>query len=60
MEGDVPPTPRQALDFEALSQGSRSALSAPDSPSTVSTVSCSTEGLRCFTPSMLCVCMYLT
>ena len=51
LEGEAPPSPpRCSLDFEASSQETRSASSAPDSPSTASTVSCSTQGSRCFTP----------
>ena len=47
MEGEAAPAP---LDFEDSSQETRSIASAPDSPSTASTVSCSTEGSRCATP----------
>ena len=49
MEGKEPSSPER-LDFSASSQEARSVASAPDSPSTASTVSCSTEGSRCFTP----------
>ena len=53
-----PLPPRQALDFEASSQGSRSASPRPDSPSTASTVSCSTEG-SLFHPLNV-ACLYVT
>ena len=50
MEGDAPPSPRQQLVFEASSHGFCLGTPALDSPSMASMVSCSTEGLRCFTP----------
>ena len=47
MEGKAAPGP---LDFEDSSQETRLVASALDSPSTASTVSCSSEGSRCVTP----------
>ena len=49
MEGEDPLSPR-SLAFSASSKEARSDDFAPASPSTASTVLCSTEGSRCFTP----------
>ena len=49
MEGEEPPS-AHSLAFSTSSQEARSDMSAPASPSTASTVSCSTEGSCCFTP----------
>ena len=49
MEGESPLTPH-SLNFSDSSQETRSDGSAPASPSTASTLSCSTEGSRCQTP----------
>ena len=48
MEGEEPLSPHNLI-FSTSSQGARSDDSAPASPSTASTVSCSMEGSRCFT-----------
>ena len=66
MEGDAPPFLRQTLHFQALSQRPCSDMSAPDSPSMASIVSCSTEGsaassLRCCTlnvSNFYCTCIH--
>ena len=50
MEGEEPLSPRKELNYETSSQGPNSDASAPGSPSTASTMSCSTEGSRCLTP----------
>ena len=50
MEGEEPLSPRKELNYETSSQEPHSDASAPGSPSTASTMSCSTEGSRCLTP----------
>ena len=57
MEGEATPSPRYSLDFEASSQETRSASSAPDSPSTASMVSCSTEGHAASPPECYVLCV---
>ena len=56
MEGESPLTPRN-LNFSDSSQETRSDGSATASPSTASTLSCSTEGSHCQTPE--CCVLYV-